>query len=906
MSNINLDVNAMCFTLPINKYPDVQTLMEDYVKGVLTSYSINTSTKRLCSLYFLSDTRHNTHPFRQLVHEYRSKPPTTPLDPEKYGEITYNGKTYRYKLDCPPTEDSVIDALRKHGDIDQSVDDTLYRAHPGWRSSMMAAIHKCIDKVLLNLSREYKTTLFRHNTRGYINGADVDVKLYPFCEADRSMLACAVPHSCIQTVDWDMYFGALMHANTVTNVRLSKRFLRIDTRYSIRPFDWTFLWFCMCKTDYNIQKVDGEFKFPTLCSVGYPKDLFMIVATRAFPKAPPIVEFGQFEITFNVHNLAYYFRLLEKYNKGHPIPQIISEIVDELSPQEQKAYDKHGKLPDQYMYLTDMTTRRWYGKIKDKPFSTLYHIIERAIFSVVYYATLEDKHHKLVNFPEVVLPRWEFKTVEQFHNNTDPLIYTYTYEQYYESRTDALVAYGLKIPQDVPYTDVKQYVEGLNVDFDLIDPITTSVMATYQTHINDQYNMNQQPAQKPSFKDIFAAKGANVPECNEHAFNELLKFFITVHTTHRDITELTDDTITDELIALFNLEVDGLAKNVLSITNEHERDKRITFFDYDPDSDETHIYKIDRRPVLHNGKSYSSSTFKKLLFDNRSFEFVARNMKPESREKYKHNDGTPMTDEEIVKKWTSNKFAAERGTQCHYGLEAHYNGIPRHIFYYYNDSSEPVELLKQEQKIIDAVVKQNNDMKLVPFRTEMCLYYTFGEENGNTQLDEDSAIFVGQADIVYTFPDGKKGIGDYKFTKNPQKDETRFKCWDFPFMKNVPKTGHGEFSFQLCMYRYVLVNYYGYDIPLKYVFYDWYDLENDKLHRTPVHDCTYEVEEMFKILPQILKHKERVEALPPTCSYRDFKFQGDPRTNVNTKPSSPKRKSEACVFDPVTKKWKSV
>lgn len=901
MQNIRIDANAMCFQIQINKYSTVEELYIDQIKRILSSYFITEETRTFCSLYIFSDSRHNTHEYRKLVHEQRSRKYSTPLNLETHAEMVYKGNTYRYNRNCPPVENDVIQALNDTGKITQIYEDVSYRAHPGWRSCIMNAISNVEDKVLLYMSTLFKTTLFRTNTKGFLNGIHLDVPLFPFCEADLSMLATTDNNCVIQSVDWDMYFGAVLKHQTITHLRFKKCFLQVDTRLHERPFDWIFLWVCMSRTDYNLMKRGDKIEHPCLRTLGYPKDLFMIAVNRAFQNGPTLVEVGKFKITFNVHHLSYYLRLLENYRDQHPITKIIEETAETLTPSQFSMYESTGELPEPHSYLNKLNCRRWLKKINTKPYSVLHHIIQRGIFSVIYYATLKDENNKYTNFPKVEIPNWDFASVEAFHDNTAPLVYVYDHKRYYRSTSEALVAYGLKFTPELSGNCLQALVDTALPEFTLFDDITTDIMQKAQNQVNSfEAPLTMNTKSRP-YKDIFAEKGANVPTCNEHAFNELLLFFATLHTPYDNISYFTESTITPELIATFNTHVKTLSQNVLSIRNEHSRDFRISFFDQDTDSDMTHVYKIDRQPVTRNGVPYSVTAFKSTLFDkNRTPDFMIHHMRPSTRNNYKNSDGSCMTNDEIKCRWEKAGLASAKGTRCHFVLEAHFNGVQLENHHNYDKQLGNTGNQKLEHDIINDVANQLETMGTILYRTEWSIFYEYS----------DDITLCGQIDGVLIDKKGNYYIIDYKFTKDPQPNSMKFKCKDFDFMRNLPTTRHGENSFQLCTYRHILVEKYGMDIDVSNLYYFWYDLQASQLHTIKAMDCSYEVKCMFDILPEIFTHQERVKQLPYTCSHSDFKYLGrqpfEQKEDCNSKRKvvdMEENTTQSYTYDVKSKKW---
>jgi hypothetical protein len=234
---------------------------------------------------------------------------------------------------------------------------------------------------------------------------------------------------------------------------------------------------------------------------------------------------------------------------------------------------------------------------------------------------------------------------------------------------------------------------------------------------------------------------------------------------------------------------------LLSQTNHHARDDRITFID------EGHIYNVDGDTGFT-----SVTTFVHHFFTPFDATKVISSMKKSS--KWETNRYFGMTDQEILDAWEANRnTSAASGTSMHHQIELFYNGLE------YNTTD-----LEKEWEYF---TEFNKGFGLTPYRTE---WYVFDEENR----------LAGSIDMMYRSGDNDTDlvIVDWKRTAELKKFNP-FQDSLFP-LQHLPDCNYTHYCLQLNTYRYILQKHYGKRITAMYLIVIHPSNKSYQKHEVPV------------------------------------------------------------------------
>ena len=229
--------------------------------------------------------------------------------------------------------------------------------------------------------------------------------------------------------------------------------------------------------------------------------------------------------------------------------------------------------------------------------------------------------------------------------------------------------------------------------------------------------------------------------------------------------------------------------NYLSKINKHVLDESISF------EEETHVYTV------HNNKDYVSvTTFIHSLFPCFNEDKIINNIlksKKYNNPDYKYYN---KTKEEILNMWNENRiYAANLGTQMHYFIECYYDCL-----YNPNLNFEKLFTNKQNQ---DFTLKNNieyqyfmnfvnDNLNLIPYRTEWCIY--------DTQLK-----LAGSIDMVFTDKNNKFYIYDWKRSKEIKKTNNYNETSLLPILDYIPNSNYWHYTLQLNIYKAMLERNYN-------------------------------------------------------------------------------------------------
>ena len=223
--------------------------------------------------------------------------------------------------------------------------------------------------------------------------------------------------------------------------------------------------------------------------------------------------------------------------------------------------------------------------------------------------------------------------------------------------------------------------------------------------------------------------------------------------------------------------------DILRAVHPLAQDRRLVFFE------EEHYYTWDDVKVPTSVTEYIggfSSPFEP--------EVAVRKMRQgrqwESKSRlYTHEDGSPMTDPDIIAKWErGGTVASRRGTLMHYTIEQCLNGRDIH-----DPSPEFVQFLEFERTGLRGA-------GFVPYRTELSMYLP-------------SMRLAGQADLLAYSPDRDEyAVFDWKRTREV-KGSNPFEHFGEP-LEDLQVCNYNKYALQLNIYRYVLHKVYGMKITL--------------------------------------------------------------------------------------------
>jgi hypothetical protein len=267
---------------------------------------------------------------------------------------------------------------------------------------------------------------------------------------------------------------------------------------------------------------------------------------------------------------------------------------------------------------------------------------------------------------------------------------------------------------------------------------------------------------------------------------------------------------------------------VLSVTNAHERDKCIQFFE------EGHKYVIDFEPEV---KYTSVTTWNHTLFPVFDADaIIATMMKGKSwKEGHKY---WGLNANEIKAQWASNgSSVSSAGTDMHYDIECFMNEklLPtgythEQLYNLYRSQIYHPETKSLEWQYFIQFVKDFPALK--PYRTEWTIY-------------EEDVKISGSVDMIYENPDGTLSIYDWKRAKNI----TRVNNWNkFALPHQVchlPDANFWHYAMQLNTYKVILEEKYGKKVKDLYLVRLHPDAEEKNYELIQLPDLTNEVRSLF-------------------------------------------------------------
>ncbi len=270
---------------------------------------------------------------------------------------------------------------------------------------------------------------------------------------------------------------------------------------------------------------------------------------------------------------------------------------------------------------------------------------------------------------------------------------------------------------------------------------------------------------------------------------------------------------------------------VLSIRNNHPRDKNIKFFE------DGHKYFILTDP---NVKYTSVTTWNHHHFTQFDADNIIENMMKGKNWKEGHKYWG-LSPEQIKDKWNTNKNSvADAGTNLHYEIECFHND-KRFTFDYTNNELIQIYLTDKKDELPNKPIEWQyfinfiNDHKyLKPYRTEWTIY------------DEDIKI-AGSIDMVYENPDGTLSIYDWKRAKNITRINNFNKFAITPIICHLPDSNFWHYALQLNTYKYILESKYNKKIKSLYLVRLHPDAEEKNYELIELPDLSTEINDLFQI-----------------------------------------------------------
>ena len=246
---------------------------------------------------------------------------------------------------------------------------------------------------------------------------------------------------------------------------------------------------------------------------------------------------------------------------------------------------------------------------------------------------------------------------------------------------------------------------------------------------------------------------------------------------------------------------------MLSVKNEHSRDKHISF------EEGPHIYTV----CGERGSYTSVTTWVHRQFPHFDAESIANNIiksRKMTDPKYKYYN---MTKPDILKMWAdSGAAASEAGTLMHLDIEVFSNG-----FIVNNDSVE----FKYFKNFL------NDYPTLTPYRTEWMVYY-------------EELKISGSIDMVYRDNvSGEFYIYDWKRSKEIKYDDPRCDFCTTKCINHIPNLNFWHYSMQLGIYKRILEDKYDVKIAGMYLIILHPDQKN--YERIQVANLDTEIDQMF-------------------------------------------------------------
>lgn len=270
--------------------------------------------------------------------------------------------------------------------------------------------------------------------------------------------------------------------------------------------------------------------------------------------------------------------------------------------------------------------------------------------------------------------------------------------------------------------------------------------------------------------------------------------------------------------------------NILSIRNEHPRDKHIKFYE------EEHKYIIDLEPDI---KYTSVTTWIHEHFEKFEADKIIKKMMSGSlwKEGHRYWGKTP---DEIKSMWNSNRDSvADAGTNLHFEIEC-FNNNKEIIFDYTNKELYEIYIACEGKNISKKPLEWQYYINFIrehphlkPYRTEW------------TVFNEDIKI-SGSIDMVYENPDGTLSIYDWKRSKNITRINTFNKFALPPSICHLPDSNFWHYALQLNTYKYILESKYNKQVKELYLVRLHPDAEEKNYELIKLPDLSIEIRELLQ------------------------------------------------------------
>lgn len=270
--------------------------------------------------------------------------------------------------------------------------------------------------------------------------------------------------------------------------------------------------------------------------------------------------------------------------------------------------------------------------------------------------------------------------------------------------------------------------------------------------------------------------------------------------------------------------------NVLSVRNEHPRDKHIEFYE------DEHKYIIDFEPDV---KYTSVTTWIHEHFEKFEADKIIQKMMSGAgwKQGHKYWGKTP---EQIKSLWNSNKDTVSgAGTDLHFEIECFNNNKELSFDYTNNDLMEKY-ILDKGNKLSESSIEWQyfinfikDNFHLKPYRTEW------------TVFNEDIKI-SGSIDMVYENPDGTLSIYDWKRSKNITRINTFNKFALPPCICHLPDSNFWHYALQLNTYKYILESKYNKKIKDLYLVRLHPDAEEKNYELIKLPDLSIEINDLIQ------------------------------------------------------------
>lgn len=269
--------------------------------------------------------------------------------------------------------------------------------------------------------------------------------------------------------------------------------------------------------------------------------------------------------------------------------------------------------------------------------------------------------------------------------------------------------------------------------------------------------------------------------------------------------------------------------SILSVINQHPRDKNIQFFEKD------HKYVILTEP---NIKYTSVTTWIHEHFQEFDADNIIENMIKSKGWKIGHKYWG-LTPQQIKSQWNSNKDAvSSAGTDLHYEIECFNNnktllrGYTNKDLYdiYLIDSKFTYESKPIEWQYFINFIKDNFYLK--PYRTEWLVYH-------------DDVKISGSIDMIYENPDGTLSIYDWKRSKNITRINNFNKFAITPQICHLPDSNYWHYALQLNIYKAIIEEKYNKIVKEMFLVRLHPDNEEKNYELIKLPDLSREIKDLF-------------------------------------------------------------